>query len=134
MLDFRADDSPMYVFFVEGMVSSRIAGAVARAVQALDPSAKIRADPVTHRLDVEPSSSAPDDVIEMLGVAGFTATLAQSTTESPFPWVDLRRSTGTDSAVSSTRNALSDVEGASLGAHDTAAGVAFPEPVDPLKR
>jgi hypothetical protein len=118
MSSLHEDDTPMFVFYVEGMVNSRIAGAVARAVRALDLGAKIRTDPDTRRLDVEPSSSDAEDIIDMLGVAGFTATLAQSAADSPFAWVDSRLSTGTDSLEASSRSALVDFDVTPQGMHD----------------
>jgi len=115
MQAIRADDTPMFVFFVEGMVNSRIAGAVTRAVRALDMGAKIRTDPVTQRLDVEPSSSDSEDIVEILGVAGFTATLTESAADSAFAWVDSRYSTGTDSLAASSGIALVDLNVIPLG-------------------
>jgi hypothetical protein len=84
------------VFLVEGMSSSRLAGAVARAVRALDRGADVRTDPATQRLDVEPGLSDAQDIIDMLRVAGFTATLEPSESESAFDWVDSRSSTGVE--------------------------------------
>jgi hypothetical protein len=97
MPEFHADGTPLLVFFVEGMVNSRLAGAVSRAVRAMDLGAKVRTDPVTQRLDVEPGFSDADDIIELLRVAGFAATLAASQAESAFAWLDSRQSAGAQS-------------------------------------
>ena len=85
MPDFRADDTPMLEFLVEGMASTRIAGAVSRAVRALDRHAQVTADPVTQRLEVQPGSADAEDIMDMLRVAGFTATLVASGSEPVSP-------------------------------------------------
>jgi hypothetical protein len=90
MIALRSNGVPTFVFHVEEMVSNRVAGAVTRAVRALDLGAKIRTDPTTQQLDVEPSTSDAQDVVEVLAVAGFTATLTASTADSAFAWVDSR--------------------------------------------
>jgi hypothetical protein len=90
MLAQHNDDAATLAFFVEGMVNSRVAGAVSRAVRALDLGAVIRTDPVAQRLDVEPSSSDAEDIVEMLSSSGFTATLTADTVGSAVEWVDTR--------------------------------------------
>lgn len=108
------NDTPMFVFFVDEMVNSRIAGAVTRAVRALDPGAAICCNSATQRLDIEPSSADAQDIVDILSVAGFTATLAGCTSESAFAWVDSRHATRTEVPVSEGVASYSATSGISL--------------------
>jgi len=87
---FRSNDNPMFVLHVDGMASRRVAGVVTRAVKAFDRGAIVRADHDTRRLDIEPSSSDADDLIQVLAAAGFAATVVASAADSAFAWADSR--------------------------------------------
>lgn len=82
MTDVRSEAAPILSFHVEEMVDSQVANAVTRAVRALDLGAKLRTDPTTQRLVVEPTNSDAEDVVEILSVAGFSATLVAGTASS----------------------------------------------------
>ena len=88
MTAFRSDEVPMLSFHVEGMVNNQVAHAVTQAVRALDLGATLRTDSTTQRLVVEPTNSDAEDVVEILSVAGFRATLLPSTAYAGFAWVD----------------------------------------------
>lgn len=57
-------------FKVENMVCGGCARGITRAVQAIDPAARVEADPATKRVVVE-SKASRDRIIEALREAGF---------------------------------------------------------------
>jgi hypothetical protein len=135
MPNLRADSTPMFEFIVEEMVSGRVAGAVSRAVRALDRGAVIRADPATQRLDVAPGASDAEEIVETLRAAGYTATLSARAADSTFAWVDASSSTGVDFHVAARAKALTDFDLAPP-AHfggEGGAGVAGSHPSSPAR-
>lgn len=59
-------------FHIENMTCGGCVRSVTKAIQTVDPTAKVAADPDTHRVDVE--TSAPRAAIEaVLADAGYAA-------------------------------------------------------------
>lgn len=88
MIAFGSDEVSVLSFHVEGMANSQVADKVTRVVRSLDLGATIRTDPATQRLVVEPTNSDAEDVVEILSVAGFTATPVASTANAGLAWLD----------------------------------------------
>lgn len=58
---------------IQDMVCGGCARSVTKAIQSVDPSAKVDADPATHSVKVE-TSATPAAILQVLEKAGFPAT------------------------------------------------------------
>jgi hypothetical protein len=61
----------VFAFKVKHMYSSRSAGAIVKALRALDQGAKVRVNMETNLVEIEPSWARPDAFREAIGKAGF---------------------------------------------------------------
>jgi hypothetical protein len=62
----------VFAFRVKHMYSSRSAGAIVKALRALDQGAKVRVNMETNLVEIEPSWARPDAFREAIGKAGFS--------------------------------------------------------------
>lgn len=63
----------MIAFEVRDMYSSRSAGAIVKAVKALDGGAQVRVDLALRSVEIEPDQGQAQELGEAIGRAGFTA-------------------------------------------------------------
>ena len=64
----------MIAFEVKDMTCGHCVGAVTRAVQELDPQAKLQIDLATHRVEIEPAQADAQQIKEAIAEAGYTPT------------------------------------------------------------
>lgn len=62
----------MIAFQVNDMTCGHCVGAVTRALQELDPQAKVQIDLATHRVEVEPAKADATQISEAIAEAGYT--------------------------------------------------------------
>jgi copper chaperone len=62
-------------FIVENMACGGCVRSITKAIERVDPQARVDADPATRRVDVE-SAKPADLLLEALEAAGFPATVA----------------------------------------------------------
>lgn len=67
----------MTAFQIDDMTCGHCAGAITRAVQALDPEAAVRVDLARHRVEVQSSSLAAPALQAAIEEAGYTPVLAR---------------------------------------------------------
>ena len=78
MVESSMRELPMIAFKVEGMFSSRSAGAIVKSVKLLDHHAVVRVDLVSHRVEVEPTWADVGDLGEAIERAGFRPAFVSS--------------------------------------------------------
>jgi copper chaperone len=66
----------MIAFQVIDMTTSRCAGAVTKAIKAVDHAALVRADPATLSVEIEPSSATARQLSDAIKRAGYSPVAA----------------------------------------------------------
>ncbi len=61
----------MISFQVNDMTCGHCVGAITKAVQSIDPEAKVHIDLATHRVDIEPAASNALQLVEAIQQAGY---------------------------------------------------------------
>ena len=62
----------MVTFEVKDMTCGHCVGTINKAVEFVDPGARVQADLASHRVQIEPTTSTADVLSDAIKVAGFT--------------------------------------------------------------